>query len=245
MGPQGDAGEHPQASDPLGGLLGGLLGPGADGRAGASSPGKLLRGVGHGSLPADGARPGAATAPSSPGDLLGGLLGSAGAGLRSAAAGAETRITTRTNPDGSICTNTLELQDGRVKRNVTRCTRTATAARRLQLGGIGASPEDDLWVLGGVFLERFVTVFDFDHGRMGFGEPAEDIAPHLDTTGLDQVLSSAVEPAGPGPVAGAGARLAPALALLGAGAAVAALVARLLLPWSRRGAPPAGVEPEE
>jgi len=44
---------------------------------------------------------------------------------------------------------------------------------------------EDIWVLGGLFLERFVTVFDFDGARIGFAEPtsfdraAQEIAPLL------------------------------------------------------------------
>jgi hypothetical protein len=51
-------------------------------------------------------------------------------------------------------------------------------------GGTGspAAPEpamgqpsamDEPWMMGGVFLEHFVTIFDFDNARMGFAEPAQ------------------------------------------------------------------------
>merc|ERR1719437_196992 len=33
-------------------------------------------------------------------------------------------------------------------------------------------PTEDLWMIGGVFLERYVTIFDFDEGRVGFADPA-------------------------------------------------------------------------
>merc|ERR1712032_883625 len=55
-------------------------------------------------------------------------------------------------------------------------------ARRLQLGplplwgGPIENPMDDLWVLGGVFLERYVTILDFDNARIGFAEPAAGVA---------------------------------------------------------------------
>jgi len=58
----------------------------------------------------------------------------------------------------------------------------AQAARRLQL----MDPKSDLWVLGGVFLERFVTVFDYDGARIGFAEPTASVAP----MGLHEVLAS-------------------------------------------------------
>jgi hypothetical protein len=35
------------------------------------------------------------------------------------------------------------------------------------------SATDEPWMIGGVFLEHFVTVFDFDNARMGFAEPAQ------------------------------------------------------------------------
>jgi hypothetical protein len=32
---------------------------------------------------------------------------------------------------------------------------------------------DEPWMIGGVFLEHFVTIFDFDNARMGFAEPVQ------------------------------------------------------------------------
>ena len=72
--------------------------------------------------------------------------------------------------------------------------------RRLQLvvpmGGILEIPLDpagmeehaehaaeDLWILGGMFLERFVVSFDFDAKRMGVAEPASS-TEGLDTIGM-------------------------------------------------------------
>merc|ERR1719384_2171128 len=43
------------------------------------------------------------------------------------------------------------------------------SGRRLQFG---AEPEEDIWMIGGVFLEHFVTIFDFDKAQIGFAEPA-------------------------------------------------------------------------
>jgi len=65
---------------------------------------------------------------------------------------------------------------------------TAEAGRRLQremvsLPGIkdstGLGPTEkevleDLWVLGGVFIERFVTILNFEENKVGFAEPATD-----------------------------------------------------------------------
>merc|ERR1711933_228363 len=41
--------------------------------------------------------------------------------------------------------------------------------RRLQFG---EDPMEEVWMIGGVFLEHFVTIFDFDNARLGFAEPA-------------------------------------------------------------------------
>jgi len=35
---------------------------------------------------------------------------------------------------------------------------------------------DDLWVLGGVFLERYVAIFDFNNVKIGFAEPTQSVA---------------------------------------------------------------------
>lgn len=43
-----------------------------------------------------------------------------------------------------------------------------------------------MWVLGGVFLERFVTIFDFDKGQLGVAEPLLKSHGYLqDAVGLD------------------------------------------------------------
>merc|ERR1711957_280652 len=82
-------------------------------------------------------------------------------------------------PDGSVCTTTLVWSGERkLKRNTTRCSQPKTTpARRTQmmLPGMlplpGVSPTANTWVLGGVFLENFVVILDFEHKRMGFAEP--------------------------------------------------------------------------
>merc|ERR1719433_2695602 len=97
----------------------------------------------------------------------------------------EEEITEETKPDGTICRTTLVMQGGKLQKNSTRCTKpvggeTAEPARRLQLvlpgfPNMGPQPRegsvDDLFVLGGVFLERYVTVFDFSNARIGFAQP--------------------------------------------------------------------------
>lgn len=40
-------------------------------------------------------------------------------------------------------------------------------------GPIISDPMADLWVLGGVFMEKFVVIFDFDQKRVGFAEPVK------------------------------------------------------------------------
>lgn len=37
------------------------------------------------------------------------------------------------------------------------------------------NPMAELWVLGGVFMEKFVTIFDFDQKRVGFAEPSSPV----------------------------------------------------------------------
>lgn len=79
---------------------------------------------------------------------------------------------TETKPNGTVCTTTLVWVKWTLKENKTRCRDPASplyppTTRRLQ--------EDVLqntWVLGGVFLEKFVTVLDFDNKRIGFADPA-------------------------------------------------------------------------
>ncbi|CAJ1401450.1 unnamed protein product [Effrenium voratum] len=96
-------------------------------------------------------------------------------------------------PDGTVCKEITVLENGKVKSRKEECTKPqdADAVRRLQLlvptGGILEIPldpagreeggeqlprEPDLWILGGMFLEKFVVSFDFDQGRIGFAEKA-------------------------------------------------------------------------
>jgi len=117
----------------------------------------------------------------------------------------EEEIIEETKPDGTICRTTLIMQGGKVQKKSTRCTKavggeTAGPARRLQMmlppftgPPADAQPQrpheggvDDLFVLGGVFLERYVTVFDFANGRIGFAQPLNppDAVERMKTLGL-------------------------------------------------------------
>lgn len=204
------------------------------------------------------------------GGLLGKMLGSqplpSAAASRSvavaestggAAADSETRIVTKTMPNGAVCTATLVLKNGRVQKNETRCvspedgpTHPADSPvdseqqakdpdseqsyleedslQRLQLAGmpgLSAGPMDDLWVLGGVFLERYLTAFDFDNARFGVAEPYADIKPELQVLNLNEARVIEVEPPTEtlGKPAGwiTWATLAASSLLVGAGALVA------------------------
>lgn len=63
-----------------------------------------------------------------------------------------------------------------MKSNKTSCTpRDHSEERRLQ-GMLLATPVDDMddvWVLGGAFLEHFITVLDFDNKRIGFAKTGQ------------------------------------------------------------------------
>lgn len=93
------------------------------------------------------------------------------------------------NGDGSICTRTIEVHAGRVVLNETHCEMPGqTRARRLQLDPLDpqldllakqldplgrlappfVDPTAEMWTIGGTFLRRFVSVFDFEQKRMGF-----------------------------------------------------------------------------
>jgi len=41
----------------------------------------------------------------------------------------------------------------------------------------GDASMEEVWVIGGVFLEHFVTIFDFDNARVGFAETAPIVEP--------------------------------------------------------------------
>jgi len=222
--------------DPFGGLLGGMLGPQASVNTSQSPFGGTLGGI------------------MGPNPLPSGTTGSAAvaeiSGKLDSAADSETRVVTRTMPNGDVCTKTLVLKNGKVAKNDTRCVSARGSAghskrkdedadseqsyleedamRRLQLAGVpalGAGPMDDLWVLGGIFAGRYITAFDFDNSRLGFAEPMADIKPVLQTLGLHEVKSVQVQPPTETPgKPSAWSRMtlmAASLAVLGAGALVA------------------------
>jgi len=96
-----------------------------------------------------------------------------------------------------------------------------------QLAGI-ADAADDLWVLGGGFLQHRVVVFDFDYERVGFAEAASPVG----AAGL------AAQLAAKGPFSEEGAlQVCPPLPLVLAVAGIAALAGHRS--W-RAGARPAG-----
>jgi len=90
---------------------------------------------------------------------------------------------TETGRDGRVCTTTLVKDANVIKKNTTHCVSQGQVSRRLQTSipllsgsrGMVENPMEDLWVLGGIFLERFVTCFDFDGHRLGFAEPVTPV----------------------------------------------------------------------
>eukprot|EP00931_Biecheleriopsis_adriatica_P105544 TRINITY_DN8010_c0_g1_i1.p1 TRINITY_DN8010_c0_g1~~TRINITY_DN8010_c0_g1_i1.p1 ORF type:complete len:680 (+),score=129.12 TRINITY_DN8010_c0_g1_i1:50-2041(+) len=123
---------------------------------------------------------------------LEGILGSMG-NLGNGVNEEEEEIETETRPDGSVCQTAVVRVGGKVKSRKTTCRKPqAEQARRLQtmampldsilqdpFGLSGGQPmqepqesDTEMWILGGMFLERFVTIFDFDKGQIGFAEPA-------------------------------------------------------------------------
>jgi hypothetical protein len=89
-------------------------------------------------------------------------------------------------PDGTVCRTIIIEENGKVSRKEKKCSKpgeSEVSSRQLQLmlPGFGADPfgqgqtEDptaELWILGGVFLERFVVALDFDKQQLGVAEPA-------------------------------------------------------------------------
>jgi len=77
----------------------------------------------------------------------------------------------RMMPDGSRCKTVLVWRHGHLKSNKTSCTPSDHSEQRRLQGLLLATPVDDMddvWVLGGVFLERVITVLDFDNKKIGF-----------------------------------------------------------------------------
>mmetsp|Transcript_19661 Transcript_19661/g.34849 ORF Transcript_19661/g.34849 Transcript_19661/m.34849 type:complete len:648 (-) Transcript_19661:360-2303(-) len=115
----------------------------------------------------------------------------------------EEEVVQETQPDGSVCQKTIVRVNGKVKSEKKKCGQPQWN-RRLQPMMIPVGLDDpfgqqepmaeqsgddsDLWILGGVFLERFVTIFDFDQGRIGFAEPSDAAGQALNSAvGLTKV----------------------------------------------------------
>jgi len=90
---------------------------------------------------------------------------------------------TEKKPNGTVCTTTLVWVKWTLKENKTRCIDPAKTSsptsRRLQQDLL-----QNTWVLGGVFLDKFVTVLDFDKKRIGFANPTSWASP---AAGADKV----------------------------------------------------------
>jgi len=81
---------------------------------------------------------------------------------------------------------------------------SAPGGRRLQGFGVPFGPPPprdplaDVWMIGGVFLERYITIFDFDKAQIGFAEPKGgpvSLRPSAST--LSEVLPASVAGGGP------------------------------------------------
>jgi hypothetical protein len=115
--------------------------------------------------------------------------------------GEEVEEIVETQPDGSVCTTEVTTMPNGQQQKTRKCQQAGVPQRRLQGGPVmpimiplqqpgqmqppGAmpimaapmqqNPVEDLWVLGGVFMEKFVTIFDFDQKRVGFAEPLNPV----------------------------------------------------------------------
>merc|ERR1712129_303545 len=95
----------------------------------------------------------------------------------------------------------LPQQSGVVTPSASATTDTslrATLGRRLQNLGYPTPPTDpnEYWMLGGVFLEHFVTIFDFDSVRLGFANPAAGLVG-LSAATMGDISPGALQTAGP------------------------------------------------
>merc|ERR1712012_28021 len=84
------------------------------------------------------------------GSILGGLLGG------------PLSPTDATPKSAAVKTNSVPFQS-----NFPFPPALVVNSRRLQWDQY-KNPMEDVWMIGGVFLEHFVTIFDFDGERMGF-----------------------------------------------------------------------------
>jgi len=137
-----------------------------------------------------------------------GAMGGAGAG----GAGERIEEEIMTKPDGTVCKRVIVWEGDKKTKDKTECGEQVApgglpgglpdglaqllgGGRRLQFGGLPIpigilggeqlhNPQDDLWILGGVFLQHFVSIYDFEQERMGFCEPASVVEP----AGLNDAL---------------------------------------------------------
>jgi len=120
---------------------------------------------------------------------------------------------------GVRCQDRMVIEHGQVSRKEGNCG-TASLPRRLQLGGLmnglhglmgggqpgnggnygtplgqpqPASDPQEYWMIGGFFLENFVTVFDFDNARLGFAQPPGSYYSRLDDERFKIPLPPVVE----------------------------------------------------
>mmetsp|Transcript_172543 Transcript_172543/g.553149 ORF Transcript_172543/g.553149 Transcript_172543/m.553149 type:complete len:754 (+) Transcript_172543:151-2412(+) len=205
-GPQAD--HHPPAEQPFG--FGGFPMPGQDSGMPAGPAGFPFPMPGMAARAPGGAEGGQGTSAGLPFPMPGWGMPEGSAAPGPAAAGEQIEEQIETKPDGTVCTHTMVWEGGKLKKDTTRCRKpnsgraaqgegaakaSLRSPRRLQFGGF--EPEDptaDLWVLGGVFLEHFVSIFDFDEERLGFCEPSNKAMPSsvLEPSGISALEVSAV-----------------------------------------------------
>jgi len=110
--------------------------------------------------------------------------------------GQEVEEVMQTLPNGTVCTTMVKID---LKTQEKKVTKTCNNQRRLQpqqtMGipmlppmviPVQVNPVQDLWVLGGVFMEKFVTIFDFDHKQVGFAELTTAVANEVSTHAVIQ-----------------------------------------------------------
>mmetsp|Transcript_31990 Transcript_31990/g.49806 ORF Transcript_31990/g.49806 Transcript_31990/m.49806 type:complete len:632 (-) Transcript_31990:206-2101(-) len=110
--------------------------------------------------------------------------------------GQEVEEVMQTLPNGTVCTTMVKID---LKTQEKKVTKTCNNQRRLQpqqtMGipmlppmviPVQVNPVQDLWVLGGVFMEKFVTIFDFDHKQVGFAELTTAVSNEVSTHAVIQ-----------------------------------------------------------
>lgn len=115
---------------------------------------------------------------------------SGGAGQNPLQTAEEVEEIEEVKPNGTLCTTTLVWAGKHLKRNSTSCQPPGAVSGR-RLNGyplkrgwqpqqiemtalpLDPAPEplEDVWVLGGAFLDHFAVFLDFEHRRLGLAEP--------------------------------------------------------------------------